>query len=94
MKESCIRDQDFPGPQPQLVKEEPSIALTAPSPSKTAPKQSAAMMIHMNMQLTPSVLASELVTHAPRDGHTAAQDPGRHASPPMPPTAALSTSDW
>ena len=30
-----------------------SIALTAPTPSKTAPKAIAAKMIHMNMQLTP-----------------------------------------
>ena len=44
------------GPSPKLPMKNASIALTAPSPSKTAPKHSAARMIHMNMQLMPSVL--------------------------------------
>ena len=40
----------------QLVMNSVSIARAAPMPSNTAPKQSAARMIHMNMQDIPRVL--------------------------------------
>src|SRR4030065_417638 len=44
------------GLSPHFSRNRNSMAFTAPRPSKTAPKQSAARMIHMNMQLMPRVL--------------------------------------
>ena len=55
MYDSCIMMSTCQGVSSHLVINKDSSALTAPSPSKTAPKQSAARIIHMNMQDIPRV---------------------------------------
>ena len=50
----------------QRVMNRDSMARTAPMPSKTAPKQSAARMIHRNMQEMPSVFLSVAFHHLER----------------------------
>ncbi|MNN72223.1 hypothetical protein D3C81_1882380 [compost metagenome] len=75
------------GPRPICSTKMPSMAFTAPSPSKTAPKQSAARMIHMNMQLMPRVLrrVSSSTSAVRRPWNSAARVAARA------PTAELST---
>jgi len=60
MKLSCIRIRIIHGLRPSLVVNRSSMALTAPRPSKIAPKASAARMIHMNMQEMPRVERTEV----------------------------------
>ena len=53
------QDQHLPGRKAQVVQEQRLRSpCTAPRPSNTAPKHSAARMIHMNMQVMSSVCAS------------------------------------
>ena len=51
MKEIIISQITCQGVSPQSPKKMLLMAFTAPSPSNTTPKQSAAMMIHMNIAL-------------------------------------------
>ena len=53
--ESCISTSTCHGSRPRSPRKKRSMDLTAPRPSKTAPKQSEAIRIHMNMQVMPSV---------------------------------------
>ena len=59
IKLSCIRIRIINGLKFRRSVNTLSIALTAPSPSNTAPKASAAKIIHMNMQVIPSVFLIE-----------------------------------
>ena len=75
------------GDSSHLVRNRLSMAFTAPSPSKTAPKQSEAIRIHMNMQVMPSVFCStsfqSRTLRRPRHQATSAEQ--------IAPTAELST---
>ena len=54
-KDTCIRMMTCQRVRPRSSRKKDSMARTAPSPSKTAPKARAASRIHMNMQVTFSV---------------------------------------
>ena len=59
INDSCIRIRITHGLRPSRRVNRSSMALTAPNPSKTAPKARAARMIHMNMHVMPRVLRTE-----------------------------------